>query len=302
MNDLLYLQDTFGISGVEFKELAPCYPVIYIVNGFSDACIALHGAHVMSFTPKSHEPLLWLSDAAIYREGKAIRGGIPICWPWFGDHPDNCLPAHGFARNQFWQLVSIVENIEKETVVTLTLSDSEMSRAIWPHKFTLEVTIAVGKSLSVSLKTVNKDEKPFSITSALHSYLNVGDIQKTEVFGLANVFYRDKLSNDQVFMQTGSLHFDRELDRIYGHSGDDEIRVSDSTNTREIVVGKSGSQSTVIWNPWIDKSSKMTDFEEGGYRHMLCVEAANTCDCNIVVEPGESHTLATIISEADKAL
>ncbi len=295
--DIAALKDKLNAPHVELSQLAAGYPVIDVNNTFASARIALHGAHVMSFQPHGQAPLLWCSKAAIFKESKPIRGGIPICWPWFGNHADIGKPAHGFARNQFWQLHSVEENAKHETEIVLALTDNEISRKLWPHVFKLIVTIVVGPVLTVRLETINTDDVELSITAALHSYIKIGDIENIEVLGFEQSHYQDKLMDDILFLQSGSVRFNSELDRIYLDTTADVI-IKDDDNSREVRVAKAGSYSTVLWNPWIEKSATMNDFEENGYRNMVCVEAANTAERAVVIKPGETHTLETVISIA----
>ena len=279
---------------VSVENMADDYPVIYINNEFASASIALHGGHVMSYQPREHKPLLWLSRDAIYKQGKAIRGGIPICWPWFGDHPTNPqLPAHGFARNQFWRIQSI-KNIPAEgTFVTLLLSDTAASQNVWPFAFQLELTVLVGSELSVELTVTNKDTKTFDFTCALHAYLSLDDIHHTVIYGLESTMYIDKLQRDLKAKQDGNIHFDQELDRVYLQTPADVLIEDDD---RTIKVSKNGSLSTVVWNPWIDKSSAMSDFHRDGYKNMVCVEPAITKDDLITLSPEQQHTLTTSLT------
>jgi glucose-6-phosphate 1-epimerase len=296
VNSASKLQEIFGIAGkVTVTEEAPDYPIIQIDNQFAKASIALHGAQVITFQPKGHDPVLWLSGDAIYAEGVPIRGGIPICWPWFGEHAGGTLPAHGFVRKRFWQLESIEQISSGATRVIMSSCDDVKSRSLWDHAFKLQLTALVGLDLSLSLEMTNCGVATYEITTALHSYFYVGDISMADVGGFDNVEYIDQLGGDQRQFQNGAIRFDGELDRIYQQTLPEEV-IHDKALQREISLRKTGSRSTVVWNPWARKADSMEDFERGGYRHMLCVETSNAGDDIIHLAPGGSHRLGVVIS------
>jgi glucose-6-phosphate 1-epimerase len=290
------LQQEFGIAGkVTVTERVPDYPIIQIANQFAEASIALHGAQVMTFQPKGHDPVLWLSRDAVYAEGVPIRGGIPICWPWFGGHPDGTLPAHGFVRRRFWQLDSIEQVSNGATRVVMSNCDDVHTRSLWSHAFRLQLTVLVGRDLSLTLEMTNSGATTYEITTALHSYFTVGDISMVDIGGFDNVEYIDQLGGNQRQIQNGAIHFEGELDRIYQEAVAEEI-VRDTALQREISLRKTGSRSSVVWNPWSRKANSMNDFEPEGYRHMLCVETSNAGDDIVHLEPGGSHSLGVLIS------
>ena len=296
MNSVSRLQEKFAIAGkVMVTEKAPGYPIIEIDNQFAKASIALHGAHVMTFQPKGHDPVLWLSGDAIYAEGVPIRGGIPICWPWFGGHPGGTLPAHGFVRKRFWQLESIDQISSCATRVIMNSCDDVASRSLWDHAFKLQLTVLVGPDLSVSLEMTNSGAAAYELTTALHSYFHVGDISMVDICGFDNVEYIDQLRGEQRQVQHGVIRFDGELDRIYQQTLGEEV-IHDTALQRKISLRKTGSRSSVVWNPWARKADSMEDFEREGYRHMVCLETSNAGDDIIHLAPGESHRLGVVIS------
>lgn len=280
---------------VRIVDASPHYPLIEIDNAHATASIALHGAQVLSYQPHGQAPVLWVSKDAVYAEGKSVRGGVPICWPWFGAHPDAHRAPHGFVRNGFWQLRSIVQLADDSTEIVLSLEDDERSRSLWPVQFALELRVLVAQSLSLSLSMTNRSEMPQTITAALHSYFYVGDIASTAVLGLEQVDYLDALQDFRRFTQVGEIRFDAELDRVYEQCDADEW-IEDRALSRKICLKKTNSGSTVVWNPWINKSAKMDDFEEEGYRRMVCVETGNIASDAVDLAPGGSHTLGVEIS------
>jgi D-hexose-6-phosphate mutarotase len=296
VNSANELQHKFGIASiVTVSEKAPGFPVIEVENQYAKATIALHGAHVMAFQPTGEQPVLWLSRDAMYVAGKAIRGGIPICWPWFGGHPTGNLQAHGFVRNRFWQLESVVQLANGFTRLIMSTGDDDISRALWDHRFRLSLTVVVGNDLSLALEMQNLDSVSYTLTAALHSYFNVADISKVDIWGLEGIEYIDQLRNNQRLMQSGAIRFDGELDRIYCSATADEL-IHDTRLKRKIRLRKTGSRSTVIWNPWIRKADSMGDFEKGGYRHMVCIETGNAADDIVQLAPNMSHELGVVIS------
>lgn len=290
------LQRKFGIPGIVImSERSPLYTVVHVQNEFATASMALHGAQVLTFQPREHKPVIWLSRDAVYKESKAIRGGIPICWPWFGAHPGGTLPAHGFVRNRFWQLESIDHIPGSYTRVVMTIRDDERTDSIWPHRFELRLEVLVGHELSLSLTMINPGASTFEVTSALHSYFSVADVSRTSITGLEGVEYIDQLRDNAHQVQTGPIAFEGELDRVYQHT-DAKIMIHDVGRKRQICIEKTGSQSTVVWNPWIGKSEAMDDFERGGYKAMVCVETSNAGENKIRLPSESSHTLGTVIS------
>jgi len=225
-----------------------------------------------------------------------IRGGIPVCWPWFGAHPDrDDLPIHGFARISDWSVES-ADSVEAGTRVVLSLADSDATRALWPHRFTLTLAITVGEALTLELETVNKGDEPFSFTQALHSYFTVGCIHDTTVRGLEGARYLDTVGEVVEKVQDGVIRFTEETDRDYFDTTAECI-IDDPVLGREIHVAKTGSNSTVVWNPWTEKSKRMSDFPDDGFPGMLCVETTNATKFDtVVVEPGGSHAISTRIT------
>lgn len=283
-------------NSVTIVDKANNYPIIYINNDYAQAEIAINGAHVMHYQPKGQAPVLWLSEAAVFEKGHAIRGGIPLCWPWFGDHSNNPeLPAHGFARNDSFELISITSNAQGETLIKLHLSNNTFNQAYWQEAFTLAVDITVGETLSVAMTMQNNSHSELPFSSALHSYFTISDVDNIVVKGLDQTAYFDKVKSFETGTQQGDILIDREIDRVYMPSNS-PVSIIDKGLKRTLMITKSGSQSTVVWNPWIDKATAMSDFHNSGYRTMVCIETANALDDTIVLGRGESHTILTNIS------
>lgn len=275
-------------------------PKAIITNEFASAEVYLHGAHITAFHPHNFSPVLWMSDIAEFQSGKAIRGGIPIVWPWFGPHPnDDTKPQHGFARVSEWTPISTTTLSNEFTQLRLQLTDSETTHTLWPYAFELKLSITIGTQLLIDLVSRNTGTEPFLIGGALHTYFSIKDINRITIDGLKNREYLDQLKGHQTNHQKGPISISEEVDRIYLNT-DDECIISDIAMNRRIRIAKKGSNTTVIWNPWIAKSQHMSDFPDDGFRSMVCVEATNTVDDIYHVLPGEEHTLTQIISVDDK--
>ncbi len=287
---------------IAFRD-GPCgAPIIVLVAPHGSCEVALYGAHVLSYRPLGHSPVLWMAKSMMdTKPGKAIRGGIPVCWPWFGAAPcpapdGSPLPAHGFARTQVWTLRK-TEYGAQETTVFLTLDDSEATRALWPHRFHLELTVTVGERLDVTLETTNRDAAPFEITEALHSYFRVTDIAETKVRGLSGLDYLDKAPGGRDATQGGDIAFTSETDRVFPNATD-SAAVIDEGLRRVILVEKQGSSATVVWNPWAEKAAKMADLAADDYLRFVCVETANCGGAPVAVAPGASHSVTAHLSAA----
>lgn len=277
---------------VTFDKLSNGFEYIAVQNTSATAKIALQGAHLFHYCKTNQEPLLWLSDISYYEQGKAIRGGIPICWPWFGFHKDKTLPQHGFARTSMWEFVGSSEPDAKTSSVSFRLQHSDETLKMWNHRFDLELKITISDSLKLELKTTNLDDKEFTITQALHTYFAVSDISKVSVSGLDKKPYLDALTLKQE-IQNGDIFFSSEVDRVY-QEVDGELILRDKN--REISIMNSCSYSVVVWNPWVEKTKKMSAMREDAYKNMLCIESSNAYDDAVVIKSDCSHTLGAIIN------
>ena len=260
-------------------------PVLEIETADSVLQVSPYGAHVLSFCPFEDDgrDLLWVSGKSNFIPGKAIRGGIPVCWPWFGSAG---TPGHGIARIRMWETGE--RRREPDGSVTQTFRLTAEDQGL---RARLDVT--AGKAQTVRLTTENISDRPVALSEALHSYFAVGDIAKTEVLGL-ECDYLCKLA-ERNFTQSGPIRFSAETDRIF-NAGSRAAVISDSVLERKICVERFGSESAVVWNPWIEKAKRMEDFGDEEYRNMLCIEAANAGGDVRVLGPGAKHELSTRIS------
>jgi glucose-6-phosphate 1-epimerase len=240
-----------------------------------------------------------MSKNSFFDFGKPVRGGIPVCWPWFGAYPDGGedKPPHGFARKMMWQVkdTGILEDGSSRLLLELEASGETLG--MWNHDFRLNIEFIAGSSMKVALRTENTGISPFEITQALHSYFSVGDISQIEIEGFADSEYIDALKPDgwNRGRVSGSVVFDKETDLIFPDNGN-SYTIRDFSMKRKIHISKSGSNSAVVWNPWIDKSARMPDFGDNEYRDMVCVEVTNTSADKRIISPGEKHTLSTELS------
>jgi len=287
------LNQQFSIKGqLQFTEEVEGFVMAEISNQYANARISTFAAQVISFLPKNTtEDVLFLSDKVVYKGGKAIRGGVPICWPWFGDDTSGFgRPSHGFVRNQPWLVLASAALSDGRTSITLGLSDSESSRTVWPYKFKLELEVIVGQTLEVKLTTKNVGNKAFSISQALHTYFNISDVDNVSISGLDSKNYLDKLEGFNSKPQSGDVTLTGETDRIY-QQAPTSVFLKDTGFNRTINIKSSGSKTTVIWNPWSTSVTKIADLDDSSFRKFVCVETANAADDMVTIQAENEHTI-----------
>ncbi|SER41824.1 glucose-6-phosphate 1-epimerase [Nitrosomonas sp. Nm51] len=290
--NIAQLSAEHGIAGsVEFIEGDGGLTMIRISTPKANALISIHAGQVLSYQPAGQEDLLFLSARAYYQDGKAIKGGVPICWPWFGPDPEGRgRPGHGFVRNRVWNVINTQALTNDAVKVTLGLSDTSETMDIWPHAFRLTQEIVIGDSLNLTLITRNTGADLFSITQGFHTYFNIGDISQTSVLGLQNCPYIDKIDNSIEKKQAGEVTIAAEVDRIYRHVSNTLI-IDDKALDRCIQILSQGNKTAVVWNPWEKISKEMADLEDADYRRFICVEATNAANDVIGIAPGEEFRL-----------
>ncbi|MFZ3463129.1 D-hexose-6-phosphate mutarotase [Vibrio harveyi] len=267
--------------------------VVRVIHEKATAGIALHGGHVVSFTPAGKEDLIWMSEKAIFDGKAALRGGIPVCWPWFGRI---AAPAHGFARTAEWELVEHREN-DNGVIVELALFPTEETHDIWPHMFDARLMVEISDQLKVTLKVTNIDDAEWTFSGALHTYLNVGDIKQAQTTGMGPE-YIDSLKEGEICQGGDVLQLTDTIDRIYTQP-EAQILVKDAVLNRTLSVENQGHNSAVLWNPWATGAQGMGDMADNGYETMLCVEStvhAPSIKQGKTLQPGETHELITVIS------
>ena len=291
------LNERYAIGNhVSFKELAGDMVCIEVANQHALANIVLQGAHIATFQPRGEEPVIWLSPQARFTPGKSIRGGVPVCWPWFGAHKtDGSLPSHGFARTVPWEVLETKAHPDGSTFLRFGLVESDATRAQWPHPCTAQLEVTINRKLRVELVTSNTGDAAFELGEALHTYFQISDVANVNIRGLENCAYLDKVQDFTHCTQNGRIVIDSEVDRVYINTGADCV-IEDKGMKRAIRIAKQGSLSTVVWNPWQEKADKMGDMGENGYRNMVCVESGNAWDNVVALAPGETHRLVAVYS------
>lgn len=294
MKNAAQLNKQFGIEGqLTFRDDASGLVVAGFTNAQATAALCLQGAHLISWQPKSQaQPVVWLSRDAKMAAGKSIRGGAPVCWPWFGAHATEAtFPGHGYARTVPWQVMESGVEPNGATRLTLRLTESDKTRAQWEHSCNVELSVVVGETLRMSLTTENTSTQDFVIGEALHTYLQISDIGAVRVTGLEGCEYWDKVGGSVLKKQDGAVTFASEVDRVYINTAA-ECVIHDDKLKRRIHIKKSGSQSTVVWTPWVEKASKMGDMgQPDGWREMVCIESVNAIENVVTVAAGTKHAL-----------
>lgn len=283
-------------------------PVLKIRNAFAEAAIALQGAQILEYTPRGARPVIWLSDQVEYLRGQGQRGGIPVCWPWFGAiernpaavralaHGDK-LPAHGLVRTRDWTLRSVEERDDGTDIVLEFIADA-VTRTQWPHAAALQLRVRIGATLQVELTTRNLGSQPLALTQALHTYFAISSIDNVQLSGFEKTRYIDTLDDWREHRQRDAIRCSGETDRIYLDMPR-EVQLHDSGWNRTIHLRATNSASAVVWNPWIEKSKRLSQFAHEAWRDMLCIETANVLDDMIELAPQTTHTLtAEIWSQA----
>ena len=263
-----------------------------IDNQYGKAMVSIYGGHIVSYQPKGQaEDVFFLSEQAEYGAGKAIRGGTPICWPWFADDTSGFgRPAHGFARRLLWQVAATLTHDDGSTTIQLKLTSDETTLAVWAHAFELTMEITVGASLTLALTTKNVGEKPMEISQALHTYFNISDAAAISIKDLDNVPYLNKLKDFSQEQEDGNVTVQGEIDRIY-FDVPKTARLFDKGYQREIVINGEGSNTTVVWNPGPETIKSLSDIPATTYQSFICIETANAGKDLITLEQGQSHCL-----------
>jgi glucose-6-phosphate 1-epimerase len=290
------LDRRFGIPGVaSVGEGNGAMPRVKIISPLCEAEMYLHGAQVTSWKPTGSGEVLFLSSKSWWMDGQAIRGGIPICFPWFrAKANDPEAPAHGFVRTKAWRLESIIEEDDALVVSMVTESDEHTQRW-WPGEFRLVHRAAFGSQLKLELVCTNTGTTPLRFEEALHTYNRVADVQDVSVQGLDTVRFLDNTDSNKEKAQQGDVAFASQTDSAYLNTRD-SVKLSDPSKRRRIRLDKSNSLTTVVWNPWREKASAMRDLGEGEWTQFLCVEASNIMDAAVNLEPGEVHRMTAILS------
>jgi D-hexose-6-phosphate mutarotase len=283
------------VSWPDVEGLAREGSVLRLENDFAVARVALQGAHVLTYVPRGGEPVLWLSRRAVFAPGKAVRGGVPVCWPWFGPHPtDPSQPAHGFARTAMWTLESSSRTADGGHELVLSLPPGAGAACGWTHPVELRLMITVGPALGLALCSRNNGPAPVVIGGALHSYFSVGDVGKIRILGLEGKPFVDQLAPSEMKSEPVPIGIAGETDRVYDDAGPRCV-IEDALLERRLFIEKTGSRSTVVWNPWMEKGRRLADVGEDQVRDFVCVETANALGDVVTLPPGGEHRLGVVI-------
>ncbi|MCU8106295.1 D-hexose-6-phosphate mutarotase [Shewanella sp. SM101] len=282
------------MGSVTTKKHANGLDYVEVNTALCQARIFLQGAQIDYFQPVGKPPLLWVSSADDYQPGNGIRGGVPVCWPWFGMSSEANFPQHGFARTRIWALES-VEMRNQLVDLRFSLKISEQDKIYWPHNTEVSVLFTLGDTLSISLVNTNVGDETVTLTQALHSYFPIEDIHQLKASGFSGSKYIE-FAQGPYPQNTDEVLFDRETDRVYTDLGPVQLL---HTPQGTIEVSRENSQSAVLWNPWIEKSQRLGRFNPEDYLTMVCLEAANVLEDKVVLAPGETHSLVTHIRWKD---
>lgn len=259
---------------------------------FGSAKFSPQGAHLAEFQPRGGAPLLFVSSRSHFTPGKAIRGGIPVIFPWFGPregHPES--PMHGLVRTRAWAVDSIETPENEPATIRFSISSDAETLAVWPHAFHLSLEFRLGKSLQISWRVKNTGEETFTFEQALHPYFPVTDVHRCSVTGLEGSTYIDK--TDHLIKKTDtatSVTFNQETDRLYLNTTS-TCTLLDPAAKRRLIVAKTGSESSVVWNPWITKAAALEDMEDCEWQNFVCVEQVNAATNAVSLQPGATHLL-----------
>jgi glucose-6-phosphate 1-epimerase len=302
-HQLQHAHDRFQLDHVKF-EMRDHLMVIVVENEHAKAEITTHGANLFSYQlkdsiSKAWQPdLLWLSPSAVWDGSVPLRGGVPICWPWFGAHPmDSSLPAHGLVRNVLWHLDQINDLENGVTEVVLTLTPTDKMRALWPHEFALTLAIEVGPHLAMTLSATNLNDYDLEISEAFHTYYQVSEAEGLPIEGLEGCDYADKLQNFAYDKQKEPLVIEPPIDRVYLDHTSDAI-IKDAAWRRAILVEKVNSASTVVWNPGAEFAEGFADMPNDAWHHFVCVETANALDNRYMLPSGATHHLQMVVKSS----
>ena len=313
--DVAELENKFAIPGVlGFEKTASGLVAARIASPAAEATIYMQGAHVTHWKPAGHAPAIFLSQRAEFAPGKPIRGGVPIVFPWFGDrHDGKAGPQHGFARISVWEL-AFAAMAGDDLHLAFTLAPNQLSHSLGFDHFKLGYRVTVGRTLTLEMTVANDSGNggarpgqmsaaevaalgaPLVFEQALHTYYAVADARRVAIDGLGGATYIDKVDDFKRRVQPpGALKFEGRTDRPYLNTAATCV-LHDPVGGRKITVVKSGSNSTVVWNPWKEFTATMADMEPDAWLHMTAIETANVGENAVTLRAGETHTMRADIS------
>jgi glucose-6-phosphate 1-epimerase len=296
------LNERFSIPGIaRIVHGNGDLPKILVETSEATAEIYLYGAQVTSWKPAGVDEVLFVSEKSYWEAGRAIRGGIPICFPWFRAKADDPhAPSHGFVRTREWQVESISREAAESVCICLCTESDDSTLRWWPFDFRLEYRVTVGASLRLELSMKNCGRSALRFEEALHTYFKVGDVEVARVRGLDSITYLDNRDGNREKMQSGHLSLSKQTDNAY-RNATGAVEILDPVLGRTLITEKQGSASTIVWNPWSDGAASMADLGNDEWRRMLCAEGANILSSALTLEPGRSHVMAIRISTANES-
>ncbi len=297
------IRSQFGIAdALRFEETPGGLIRAIISSPQAEAAVYLHGAHITSWTPRGQQPVLFTSSKSRFEPGAPIRGGVPIVFPWFGPRGGGVPgPLHGFARIVEWRLESTRLRPDGAVEVCLALTPNDVSRELGYDSFEVRFRVAFGAALEMEVAVHNRSDAPLRFEEALHTYFAVADIHKVSVTGLGGTIYVDKTEAAKRKLSETQIRIARETDQVHLNTTS-ACEIHDRVWQRTILVEKSGSDTTVVWNPWIEKNRSIGDMTPDDWQGMLCVETANALDNSVVLPAGCTHSMRTTIRIKDGAI
>ncbi|HEY1987638.1 MAG TPA: D-hexose-6-phosphate mutarotase [Terracidiphilus sp.] len=273
-------------------------PKVRLSTSAASGEIYLHGAQLTSWQPAGAEEVIFVSEKSNWEDGRAIRGGVPVCFPWFRAKADDAkAPAHGFVRTREWSLASIVAERDGSVTVTCATESDASTRWWWPHDFRMLHRITVGATLHMELILTNTGSAPFKFEQALHTYFNVGDVRKVRVTGLDGTAYLDNVDGNQEKLQLGDLTLQGPTDNAYLNT-EAPASIVDPVLRRILRTEKTDSQTTIVWNPWSQGAASLSDLGAQAWHKMVCVEASNILGSAVSLGPGLQHSMGATLSIA----
>jgi glucose-6-phosphate 1-epimerase len=286
------LNRRFGISGLaQVISGNGGLPKLQVTSKSASAEIYLHGAQITSWQPAGAEEVIFLSEHSRWEDGRAIRGGIPVCFPWFRAKADDPkAPAHGFVRTREWQLESVIAEEDGSVSAAFSTESDASTRRWWPHEFRLALRVRIGATLGLELTAANTGSAPLSFEEALHTYFRVGHAGRVRVRGLSGVTYLDNVDGNREKTQSGDIVLTGTTDNAYVNTlGVAEL--VDPILRRTVRTEKENSRTTVVWNPWQQGTASLSDLGEDEWQRMTCVEASNILSSTVRLGPGEEHSM-----------
>jgi glucose-6-phosphate 1-epimerase len=285
----------FAVAGARWETGSGALPFLVVDTDHCRARLTPYGGQLCDWTPAGQaHPVLFMSPRSAFAAGKAIRGGVPVCFPWFGNHAsgDKTKPAHGFARTRLWDVVRVARDAAGDVLVDLRLSADDATRAHWSADFEAHLRLSLGRTLGMTFEVTNRGAAAITYEIALHSYVTVGDVEQIRVRGLERTRFVDKVDGGKEHVQGNEpLAFTGETDRVFLDT-DATCTIDDAVLARRIRVAKSGSLATVVWNPGRAKGEAMADVGGDAWRGFVCVETAQCGIHEVRLAPGARHAMA----------